>query len=86
MHHARHAWACTLVSVLCPLDGLDVHPLLHHLPQRAHLTQLVHVGHLWQSKAKAAKRFSARNMTFERSLGRILQKPHWHMSQKPGHS
>jgi len=25
------------------LDGLDVDPLLHHLPQGAHLAQLVHM-------------------------------------------
>lgn len=32
--------------VLGPLDGLDVNALLHHLPQRGHLTQLVHVRDL----------------------------------------
>eukprot|EP00191_Tetraselmis_sp_GSL018_P001362 CAMPEP_0177596546 /NCGR_PEP_ID=MMETSP0419_2-20121207/11152_1 /TAXON_ID=582737 /ORGANISM="Tetraselmis sp., Strain GSL018" /LENGTH=381 /DNA_ID=CAMNT_0019088489 /DNA_START=305 /DNA_END=1451 /DNA_ORIENTATION=- len=31
-------------SVLRPLDALQVDALLHHLPQRAHLPQLVHVG------------------------------------------
>ncbi len=32
--------------MLCPLDGLQVDALLHQLPQRAHLPQLVYVGHL----------------------------------------
>eukprot|EP00983_Pelagomonas_calceolata_P089608 1157328-Pelagomonas_calceolata.AAC.17 len=31
--------------VLRPLDGLDVNALLHHLPQWAHLAQLVDVVH-----------------------------------------
>lgn len=33
--------------VLSPLDALDVHALLYHLPQRAHFPQLLHVrnGH-----------------------------------------
>ena len=30
-------------SVLAPLDGLDVDALLDHLPERAHLAQLLHV-------------------------------------------
>lgn len=43
-YHALSA-APTAASVLRPLDGLEVHPLLHHLPQRAHLAQLGHMGH-----------------------------------------
>lgn len=34
-----------VVLVLCPLNGLDVDALLHHLPQWAHLPQLVHMRH-----------------------------------------
>lgn len=32
-------------SVLRPLNALDVNPLLHHLPEWAHLPQLVHMIH-----------------------------------------
>lgn len=32
-----------MLMLLRPLNGAQVHTLLHHLPQRAHLTQTRHV-------------------------------------------
>ena len=42
---------CSTLLVLAPLDGLDVDALLHHLPQWAHLAQLLHMRHRKRDRA-----------------------------------
>jgi len=37
--------------VLAPLNALDVNALLHHLPQRAHLAQLLNMLHCQGDRA-----------------------------------